>query len=166
MGKKKASLQIHITCSKLPSCLTYSSISPLHLHPVELASAFPFLCYCPFAAAIVSLVAAHFLWSAVSVYCLCYAVLLTSSLHLWSLLDFFLPLDLAKIHTTLIFLFLFLLLVVSFWSHPPVLWDILVICGWRYSPSPLASEKCQSFLPTFLWLLLQGYPHRTGRNQD
>lgn len=69
----------------------------------------------------------------------CSAYFLCSSLVSTRL---FLPLDLAKIHTTLIFLFLFLFLVVSFWSHPPVLWDILVICGWRYSPSPLASEKC------------------------
>lgn len=37
----------------------------------------------------------------------------------------------------------------SFWSHPPVLWDILVPCGWGYSLSLLTSEKCQSLYSVF-----------------
>lgn len=53
--------------------------------------------------------------------------------------------DLAQIH---IFLF-FLSLVAYRWSHPPILWDILVVCGWGFSPSPLTSEECQSFSALF-----------------
>lgn len=51
----------------------------------------------------------------------------------------------CRSHTFLFFLFL----VVSLLSHPPVLLDIVVNCGWGHSASPLTSEECQSLFPHF-----------------
>lgn len=53
--------------------------------------------------------------------------------------------DLAQIHIFPLFLFL----VACLWSHPPVLWDILVACGWGCCPSPLSSEQCQYVFSAF-----------------
>lgn len=55
--------------------------------------------------------------------------------------------DLAQIHIFPLFLFL----VACLWSHPHVLWDILVACGWGCCPSPLSSEVSVCFF-CFLWV--------------